>query len=545
MRSTDSPTDPPVASPADCPAGSSAGSPADSRAAAAGSSAGPSPSPSSPSAPAVSSRDGELREGAVGLPGALGVTLSNMAPVNGAFLTAPAVVAAMGTQAPWAFVLTTLGLLATALTLGQFARRIVSSGGPVAFAYHAYAPLSSRLGVLLSSAMFYITLLSGPLTIGGVAVFAGTWMAASLHLGGLWWMALSLAVLGFGGAVVLRGIVESSRVAMALAAGQFAVLAGFSVLLLVRSGADAAAPLHAAGGDPGGLAGLSGLTFPLAVAGMVGWDNSASMAAEIRRPRRVVPVTLAAAVALAGGVYALSTWAGVAGYAHWQGPAAGTGRFGDPANSAPFLELADHYLPLARPVLAAFGAISSVACLIAATTAMSRITFTAARAGMLPRALGHVSARRAVPTGAAVLWLVLIGACVVLPTALLGAAPTTVSAWEAGIGTVPLLISLFVGLVGLPVYLLRTARHTLRPLPHLVIPLVGLVVIGWGVWGNVRPDQPAPGNLYWLWTGLILLLALAAAVRFTRRPAGRRDLSALGLAHPDAPGPEGAPPAAP
>ncbi|WP_369208780.1 APC family permease [Streptomyces sp. PU-14G] len=486
-------------------------------------------------AEAPASAEGELRGGAIGLPGALGVTLSNMAPVNGAFLTAPAVVAAMGTQAPWAFLLTTFGLLATALTVGQFARRIVSAGGPVAYAYHAYAPLGPRIGVLLASAMFYVTLLSGPLTIGGVAVFAGSWMAASLNLGGLWWMALSLAVLVFGGAVVLRGVVESSRVAMTLAVAQFAVLIGFSVLLLVRSGADAAAPLHAAGGDPGGLSGLSGLTFPLAVAGMIGWDNSASMAAEIRRPRRVVPLTLVASVALVGGVYALTTWAGVAGYAHWQGAAAGTDRFGDPANGAPFLELAAHFAPFARPVLAAFGAVSSVACLIAATTAMSRITFTAARAGMLPRALGRVSTRRSVPTGAAVLWLLLIGACVVLPALVLGAAPTTVSAWEAGIGTVPVLISLFVGLVGLPVYLWRTARHTLRLVPHVLIPLVGLVVIGWGVYGNVRPDQPAPGNLYWIWTGLILLLAVVAAVLFTRRPAHLRDLSALGIADDDTP----------
>ncbi|MGW5019115.1 APC family permease [Streptomyces cacaoi] len=471
--------------------------------------------------------DGGLRAGAIGPGGALGVTLSNMAPVNGAFLTAPAVVAAMGTQAPWAFLLATLGLLAGAVTVAEFARRIVSPGSFVAYAYHAFGTVSPGLGVRLSSGVFYCTLFSGPLTIGAVAVFAGHWMTASLGLGGAWWLVLSLAVLVFSAAVVLRGIVASSLVSSVLAAVQIAVLLGFAALLLVRSGSAATVPLHADGGDPGGLAGLSGLTFPLAVAGMVGWDNSASMAAELRSPRRVVPVTVLVSVLVVGVTYTLSTWAGLAGYAGWKGAGPGADRFGDPANEAPFLELAGHYLPQAHAVLAAVGAISSVACLVAALTAMSRISFTAARAGMLPGALGRASRRRGVPVGATLLWVGMIGACIAVPPLVTDAPPATVSSWEAGMGTVPLLISVLVTLVGLPLYLWRTDRRGLRPVRHLCVPLVGVAVIGWGVYGNVRPDQPPPGDTYWVCTALVLVLAALGAWAFARRPG--RDLSALGL----------------
>lgn len=495
---------------------------------------------------AAAADTGGLREGAVGLGGALGITLANMAPVNGVFLTAPAIVAAMGTQAPWAFLLATLGLLAGALTVAEFARRVVSSGSFVAYAYHAFGTLSPRLGVGLSSGVFYASLLSGPLTIGAVTVFAGHWTAASLELGGLWWLVLSLAVLAFSATVVLRGVIASSLVSSVLAGLQIAVLLGFAVLLLARSRAAVAVPLTADGGVPGGLAGLSGLTFPLAVAGMVGWDNSASMAAELRRPRRTVPVAVVASVLIVGLTYSLATWAGLAGYAHWQGAGPGADRFGSAANAAPFLELARHYLPSARPLLAAIGAVSSVACLVAALTAMSRISFTAARAGMLPAVLGRVSPRRGVPVGATLLWVGMIGTCIVVPPLVSDAAPSTVSAWEAGTGTVPLLLSVLVTLAGLPLYLWRTSRSQLRPVRHLFVPLVGLAVIGWGVYGNVRPDQPPPGNTYWMFTVAVLTLAAAGALYFSHRPT--RDLSALGLGPdgPDSPGGSPtAPPAAP
>ncbi|GAB2736653.1 hypothetical protein GCM10027174_07050 [Salinifilum aidingensis] len=490
---------------------------------------------------AATADPGGLRAGAVGLPGALGVTLSNMAPVNGVFLTAPAIAAAMGTRAPWAFLLATLGMLAAALTVGSFARRIVSPGSFVAYAYHSFEAVRPGLGLRVSSATFYATLVSGPLTVGAVAVFSGQWITASLGLGGLWWVAASLCVVAFATAVVLRGIVTSSAVSLALAAVQIALLLGFALVLLVASGGSADVPLRSAGGDPGGLAGLTGLTFPLAVAGMIGWDNAATMSAELRRPRRVVPVTVVAAIAIVGGTYALSTWAGLAAYAHWRGAAAGADRFGDPANTAPFLELAQHYLPAAYAVLAVIGAVSSVACLIAALIGLSRISFAAARAGMLPRLLGRAS-RNGVPVGSTLMWTGLIVLSILLPLLLTEAGPAAISAWEAGMGTVPLLLSVLVTLVALPLYVWRAPGERLRPLPHLCVPLIGIGVIGWGVYGNVRPDQPAPGDTYWVFTALTLAVAIAGALHFSRRPG--RDLSALGVtsegradASPDSSGP--------
>lgn len=471
---------------------------------------------------------GELRTDAIGLPGAVGVTLSNMAPVNGVFLTAPPIVAAMGTRAPWAFLLATTGLLAAACTVGAFARRIVSPGSFVAYTFHAFEALRPGLGAAVSSAVFYASLISGPLTIGAVAVFAGNWVAVSLDLGELWWLTISLGVVAFANAVVLRGIVTSSLVSLVLASTQVVLLLAFAAVLLVSSGGNVDAPLRSAGGDPGGFAGLAGLTFPLAVSGMVGWDNSATMSAELRRPRRVVPVAVLTSVLIVGGLYSLCTWAGLSGYTRWMGAGAGANRFGDPDNSAPYLELAQHYFPLAYTALTVVGVISSAACLIAALNGMSRVTFAAAQAGMLPRTLGRASRRNGVPVAAILLWSALITTSVVLPQVLTNADPTTISAWEAGMGTVPLLLTVLITLVALPIYVWRTAGERLRPVLHLVIPLLGTAVISWGVYGNVRPDQPYPGNLYWICTAVTLAVSVVSALLFSRR--SHRDLSALGVA---------------
>ena len=477
----------------------------------------------------TSPADGALRAGAIGLPAALGVTLSNMAPVNGVFLTAPAIVAAMGSRAPWAFLLATLGMLAAACTVAAFARRIVSPGSFVAYAYHAFATLG--IGIWAAGAVFYASLLAGPLTIAAVAVFAGNWIATALGLGGPWWLVITLGVLVLATSVVLRGIVTSSAVSLTLAAVQVVLLLAFAGVLLLASGDGVEIPLRDAGGDPGGFAGLAGLTFPLAVAGMIGWDNSATMSAELRKPRRVVPITVVASVLIVGGIYALCTWAGLAAYARWMGAGAGADRFGDPGNGAAFLELAQHYAPQAYTALAVVGAVSSLACLIAALIGMSRVTYAATRAGMLPRALGRASRRRGVPVGATLLWSGLVLLAIVLPPVLTGADPTTISAWQAGMGTVPLLLIVLVTLAALPLYVLRTPGERLRPLPHVMIPLVGVAVIGWGVYGNVRPDQPYPANLYWICTATTIAISLLGAALLSRRPA--QDLSALGIFRED------------
>jgi amino acid transporter len=71
----------------------------------------------------------KLPSGSLGLFDTTSSTLANIAPALSVFLTIPAIVMAMGTMAPWAFVIAMIAILATGNSLIEFTRRMPSAGG--------------------------------------------------------------------------------------------------------------------------------------------------------------------------------------------------------------------------------------------------------------------------------------------------------------------------------------------------------------------------------------------------------------------------------
>ena len=74
-----------------------------------------------------------LARGALSLFDTLSSTLANLAPVEGIFLSITLVVAAMGAQAPWAFLVAGVAILATGNTMSEFSQTIPSAGSFVTF----------------------------------------------------------------------------------------------------------------------------------------------------------------------------------------------------------------------------------------------------------------------------------------------------------------------------------------------------------------------------------------------------------------------------
>ena len=70
----------------------------------------------------------ELARGALTLFDTLSSTLANLAPVEGIFLAITLVVFAMGSMAPWAFLIAGIAILATGNTMSEFSRSIPSAG---------------------------------------------------------------------------------------------------------------------------------------------------------------------------------------------------------------------------------------------------------------------------------------------------------------------------------------------------------------------------------------------------------------------------------
>ena len=460
----------------------------------------------------VQEQQAGLRHGAIGMADALASTLSNMAPVEGIFIVLVIVAGAMGSLTPWAFMLGAVGIALTGWNVAQLARRIPSAGSYVGFAYHGAGAIHPRLARPAAAFTFYLSLAAGPITVAAVVVFLGSWLQTAASLPNAWWLVIALAAIAVTSPVILRGIVASAKTALAFFIVEAGGLLLVSVVILLHSGGAVTAPLHAHGGAPGGWGGLAGITFATAVSGFVGWENSAGLAEEIRNPRKVIPVAILGSIAVVAFLYLVSTWAAVAGYVHWKGAAAGTARLGSITNAAPFVELADHYGAWMHWGVVAIGVISPAACYLAAVTACSRWTFASARGGLLPRSLARCSARTGVPAAAVVLWVTVIAVLCVVPYFLLHGNAVTIAAYEAGIGTVPLLMVYVLASAIMPVYVWRHDRASFRVTAHVLPALAGVAVVGYGVYEFVLPSQPSPANTFWAYIlALVVLSALAAA----------------------------------
>lgn len=104
-----------------------------------------------------------------------------------------------------------------------------------------------------------------------------------------------------------------------------------------------------------------------------------------------------------------------------------------------------------------------------------------------------------------------------------------ISTWEAGISTVPLLIIYGATCVMLPFFVWRTDRGTFSPVRHVLVPLVGVGVMGYGVWMSIKPSQPGVAGKYWIYVLAYLVVAGLGAVYALRSHRVKAQALAAGL----------------
>src|SRR5215831_9522221 len=108
---------------------------------------------------AVGTRDTALAKGALSLFDTISSTLANLAPVEGIFLSVTLVVFAMGAQAPWAFLIAGIAILATGNTMSEFSWSIPSAGSFVTFIGRGVGARAPRTGSVLAGVSYYLLML--------------------------------------------------------------------------------------------------------------------------------------------------------------------------------------------------------------------------------------------------------------------------------------------------------------------------------------------------------------------------------------------------
>jgi amino acid transporter len=461
-----------------------------------------------------------LQRNALNLFETISSTLANLAPAEGIFLSIGLTVAFMGSRAPWAFLIATVAVLTLGNTMAEFSRVRPSAGSFVSYIGNGLQGYSSKLALFVSTVCFFLLTISYPVTVAAVVVFLGSWVNSLVPA--LNWMLVAIIAVAITVFLLLRGVVISTVWAFIFFIIEAVGLILLSIAILFLAGGHIADPFTNLGGMPalGGLA----LAFPIAISGFVGWENSGALAEEAKNPRRDIPITVFASILIVGLIYVLSSYAAVVGFAGI--PAKDT--MGNLATDpAPYLTLAQHYIPWFAVVVGIVGVTSSVGCYIAAANSQTRITFNSAREGLLPSVFARVTrGSKPVPYASIFLYAGLTLVLIVLPG--IWIAPTNIFAYEATIGTVPIVLVYLLANIALPLYFWKNRRAEFNWFRHVLVPIIGIGVLALPIWGFFAPGQAAPYNFFgWIFLALVVLSVAWATYILLTRPQATQTLGAM------------------
>ena len=454
----------------------------------------------------------ELQAGALGLGSVIAQAITHVAPAMG-FLTGATFIATYaGTGAPLAYLGAFLVCMSIGLTLMQLAKHLPSAGGYFTYVSRTLHP---RFGFMTA----WLYFLYDP-TCMGINLAIASWIIEQTinQRAGIdipWWL-LSLV----GGAIVIavmyRGVKISGRTLMVLAAIEIAILVFFALFGILNPGPGgvSAKPFSI---DP--IYGLDktavGIVF--AIFAFTGFEAVAPMAEESRNPRRNLPLAIIIALLLMGLMYVFCVFGLVTG---WGTDTYDTTFAGQGTNV--FMDLAVRLWGANVWILLVLAIINSVlAVCISAGNAGTRVWFSMARGGALPKWLGKVHPTYKTPVNAimayAIVSIVLeFGGAWVFGGGPLGNGNTNMFAPDQlffwfGIAITLGLIGVYgLGNIGVIRYYWTERRAEFNVLWHVIIPVIScLAILAVGYYslqGLAFPFNLAPlFVIVWVVVGLAVL----------------------------------------
>ncbi len=448
-----------------------------------------------------------LRRGQLGLFGVIMPGLAQIAPAFNLFFTTGVMVALAGASAPLIFLISMVGMGATASTLAQFAGVYPSAGSFITY-------ITRAIGTKVAVAIGVITILGYIIAFGGIYIFVGSYIAENVFSSPHIWGFTQIITILYGVLVLLPVIVGlrfGVVTTVILYVFEVALLLVLSLTILARGGASglSATPFHWPGGGSGHDVLLA---FSLAVLAFGGFEAAAPLAEETRDPRRNVPIAVLGAVVVSGIIYVVGSYALVTAF--------GVGHAGAlAADGNPFHTAAKAFIPFLAPLITWIFLSSVTSSYVAANTQTSRVIFAGARGGLWSHALAGVSRQFRTPAAAAVAFVapsILIG---VVSTAFTD--PGTASGFLGTFGILGLIIMYLVANVALVVEWAKFRSRGIRKNVWLwvVTPVIGVAILAIPVWGDLRPGQPSPFNtLPWLTLALIAVGVIYPFVLNAWRP---------------------------
>jgi len=427
---------------------------------------------------------------------AVGLSVALMAPSMAANINPQASAGTAGRAVPLTFLIAAVGVLLVAYSFVRLCQYYHHSGSVYAF---VGATLGPRAGVvagwgLLGTYTFYAVVTSAAAGIFGTAFLQeiGAWphpptWAPFILLAIALALALGLAVVPAKRGTNVLLTVEGATVTLILIV---------TVVVLVRLLAGNA-PGHESftlkvfevtpGTSFSGL--FLGVVFGFL--SFAGFEAASTLGEETRRPTRDIPRAILG-VAVFGGVYfvivtaveMMGFGAGSAGVAKF---AASSSLLGDLGSS-----YVGHWV---GDVITLGTMISAFGCCLACTVGGARLLYALSRDTAGPRGLGAGS-KFGTPANATLVVVSATAVIVIIYRAAFHATAFDAFLWSGTIGTLILLVAYVLASLGC-IMLVFVRRKMPVPMWQIVIPIAGLVVLGYTLYRNVIP-YPTSGAAEWL-----------------------------------------------
>ncbi|AFM41610.1 amino acid transporter [Desulfosporosinus acidiphilus SJ4] len=449
-----------------------------------------------------------LKKNALSLSEIVSSSLANVAPAMCIYFSLSLIVGGAGIAAPLTVLLAAVAMAFHANAITEFTKALPSTGSYVTF-------IGKSFGRSMSVIVALMYVFSYIVAIGSVITMSGYWTAEIiknfLNIQVPWWIISVLFVLLVYW-VTSSGIKLSVRTVVTVFAFEVGLLLISAIAMLIAGHAYISfAPLNPAN-IKGGLSGV-GLGFPIAIFMFIGVGNSAPLAEETENPRRNVPLAVYTTVIVAGLMYTFLGYATIIGLHANESLIANA--------SVPFIDASKE--ALGGFVILAYlaGFTSTLACLIGATNGQSRVIFSSAREGLLPKWLAGVSKKQ---TPVAAIRFYLIAACLITFIWSTKAAPLDVYGFLSTLGAIGVILIYITLNFALTTFYKRQRADKFKTLKHGIVPAVSTLTMLLPLWGLIQPGQPTPYNIFpYLILAYLVVVVVYALVATRRNPElGRR-----------------------
>lgn len=447
----------------------------------------------------------QLQAGALGLIPAIMQSVTLIAPAVAATFFLPFVTSLGGVTTPLAYPLGFLITLGLGLMLVQFAKHMPSAGGYFTYLSRTLHPRVGFLGAWLMT--FYVPTVGGPITAYFGYILQGE-LKTNYGITFPWWIA-PLVLLPIIALLAYRGITISTRLIVIFGLAEMTIILALAVWGLFVPGKGG---VNLDSFNPGNIPTLSGfgLAVVFSIQAFTGWDGAAPLAEETANPRRNVPRAVIGSILILGVFLVIVEWGIMIGW--------GTKNVAGIPTSAEFpaLVLAHRFWGGAWffVLLALFSSVMAVSQ--AANNVSTRMWFSMARAGVLPRQLQYVHPTYKTPVNTILLQFVFSVICGLVFGIWLG--PVVAFNLLQGLMLVIAVIVVYsLANVGVILYYWRERRSEFNPFMHGFIPVATTIALIYLLYQSFNPPPAAPYS-YGPWIVAVwVLISVAIMIVLNRR----------------------------